>query len=154
MVGVVWNGRGAAAANRNTMNGSVVQSSERIGFFSMPELRNGRRAGWRFRCPEVCRALSAGGISAETRRAMPDATIHAIGELTEKLGPVLYRASLPNGKPILAHLSKPLADAAASFQQGARVVLELTPYDFDSARILGAEEENGGPRSSGPVPET
>jgi translation initiation factor IF-1 len=83
---------------------------------------------------------------------MPDATIHALGELTEKLGPVLYRASLPNGKSILAHLSKPLADAAASFPDGARVVLELTPYDFDSARILGDAEANGGDGSRGPTP--
>ncbi len=68
---------------------------------------------------------------------MPDATIHAAGELIERLGPVLYRATLPNGKIILAHLSKPLADAQASFPDGARVILELTPFDFDNARILG-----------------
>jgi len=67
---------------------------------------------------------------------MPDATIHAIGVLVERLGPVLYRTSLPNGKLTLAHLSKPLSDAAASFPVGARVIVELTPFDFDSARIL------------------
>lgn len=73
---------------------------------------------------------------------MPDATIHAVGILTEQLGPVLYRADLPNGKSILAHLSKPLADAAATFPVGARMVLELTPYDFDNARILGLADES------------
>jgi translation initiation factor IF-1 len=67
---------------------------------------------------------------------MPDATIHAVGVLVERLGPVLYRASLPNGKVTLAHLSKPLTDAGASFPEDARVILELTPYDFDTARIL------------------
>lgn len=76
---------------------------------------------------------------------MPDATIHAIAEILENLNPILYRASLPNGKIILAHLSKPLAIALATFENGARVVVELTPYDFDQARILGTAEGNSLP---------
>lgn len=68
----------------------------------------------------------------------PDATIHTHGKVLEAAGPVLYRVSLPNEKAILAHLSKPLADARASFDTGDTLVLELTPYDFDTARILGA----------------
>jgi translation initiation factor IF-1 len=68
---------------------------------------------------------------------MPDASIHAVGKILEKLNPVLYRAELPNGKIIVAHLSKPLADASASFADDDRVLLELTPFDFDNARILG-----------------
>ncbi|MEO0017968.1 MAG: Translation initiation factor [Verrucomicrobiota bacterium] len=67
---------------------------------------------------------------------MPDATIHTVGPVLERLGPVLYRTELPNGKLILAHLSKPLADAQTVFEPGQRVVMELTPYDFDQARIL------------------
>jgi len=67
---------------------------------------------------------------------MPDATIHTVGTILKKLGPILYRAALPNGKSIMAHLSKPLTEAAAEFSEGARVRLELTPYDFDQARIL------------------
>jgi|LakMenE18May11ns_1017448.scaffolds.fasta_scaffold9514385_1 translation initiation factor IF-1 len=67
---------------------------------------------------------------------MPDPTIHALGVLCERLRDVLYRADLPNGKRILAHLSKPLADRKVEFEPGTRVILELTPYDFDSARIL------------------
>jgi translation initiation factor IF-1 len=67
---------------------------------------------------------------------MPDATIHTHGIVIEQTGPVLYRVSLPNGKEIAAHLSKPLADAQASFQVADTLLLELTPYDFDSARIL------------------
>lgn len=69
---------------------------------------------------------------------MPDATIHTVGPVLERLGPVLYRTELPNGKLILAHLSKALADAEATFEPGQRVVLELTPYDFDQARILAS----------------
>ncbi len=71
-------------------------------------------------------------------RAMPDATIHTHGRILENRGPVLYRVSLPNGKIILAHLSKPLADESAEFQVDDLVLLEMTPYDFDQARILGS----------------
>ena len=55
----------------------------------------------------------------------------------ENLNPVLYRVELPNGKTIFAHLSKPLTVAKAAFAADERVVVELTPYDFDNARILG-----------------
>ena len=69
--------------------------------------------------------------------AMPDATIRAVGKILENLNPVLYRVALPNGKIILAHLSKPLTQAKAVFAADAHIVVELTPYDFDNARILG-----------------
>ena len=76
---------------------------------------------------------------------MPDATIHTLGEVVEVRGPVLYRVALPNGKVILAHLSKELADAGAVFGCGTQLLLELTPYDFDQARILSATGCQGGP---------
>ena len=66
---------------------------------------------------------------------MPDATIQTHGKVLETRGPVLYRVELPNGKVILAHLSKELADAGATFVAGDEL-LELTPFDFDQARIL------------------
>ena len=72
---------------------------------------------------------------------MTDPPIPAEGLLQEKLGPILYRVTLPNGKPVIAHLSKPLTDAQASFEPGSRVHLELTPYDFDIARITGIASE-------------
>jgi len=71
---------------------------------------------------------------------MPDATIHTCGKILEQAGPVLYRVSLPNGKVILAHLSKRLSDEAAVFAIGDDLLLELTPYDFDTARILGEQK--------------
>lgn len=71
---------------------------------------------------------------------MPDATIHTLGRVLENPAPVLYRVSLPNGKIILAHLSKRLADENAVFSSDDRVLLELTPYDFDTARILGLHQ--------------
>lgn len=72
-------------------------------------------------------------------RTMPDATIHTTGRVLKVLGPVLYQVSLPNGKVIAAHLSKELKDAAAEYQADMLLRLELTPYDFDTARILGVE---------------
>ena len=71
---------------------------------------------------------------------MPDATIHTLGRVLETRGPVLYRVSLPNGKIILAHLSKPLSEENAEFAINDELLLELTPYDFDTARILGRAE--------------
>ena len=68
---------------------------------------------------------------------MPDATIHTLGRVLETRSPVLYRVSLPNGKIILAHLSKALADEKAEFSVDDELRLELTPFDFDTARILG-----------------
>jgi translation initiation factor IF-1 len=54
-----------------------------------------------------------------------------------QLNPSLYRVSLPNGKVILAHLSKHQTEVGAVFAVGERIVAELTAYDFDQARILG-----------------
>jgi translation initiation factor IF-1 len=72
-----------------------------------------------------------------THFPMPDATIHTTGEVLEHPGPQLYRVALPNGKIILAHLSKTLAEQKPRFENGMRLLLELTPYDFETARILG-----------------
>jgi translation initiation factor IF-1 len=71
---------------------------------------------------------------------MPDVTIHTIGTILKTLGPILYRVELENGKTIMAHLSKPLTEAKAEFSVGDRLLLELTPYDFDQARILERTE--------------
>lgn len=73
-------------------------------------------------------------------RAMPDTAIHTHGQVLEILSPVLYRVALPNGKTLLAHLSKRLVSENAGFPPGGRVLLEFTPYDFDTARILGAAD--------------
>lgn len=68
---------------------------------------------------------------------MPDATVHTDARVMEHLNGPLYRVSLPNGKTILAHLSKPLSDQGAVFAVGDILRVELTPYDFDQGRILG-----------------
>jgi len=70
-------------------------------------------------------------------KAMPDTAIQTTGEVLERKGEILYRVRLMNGKVVLGHLSKPLTDARMEFPEGAAVLLEMTPYDFDQARILG-----------------
>ena len=70
-------------------------------------------------------------------RAMSDTAIQTTGEVLEPKGEILYRVRLMNGKVVLGHLSKPLTDARTEFPEGAAVLLEMTPYDFDQARILG-----------------
>ena len=71
---------------------------------------------------------------------VPDASIQTIGKILSHTHPVLFQAELSNGKIILAHLSRPLAKEGATFTPGQQVILELTPFDFDQARILGPAE--------------
>ncbi len=68
---------------------------------------------------------------------MSDTAIQTTGEILERKGEILYRVRLMNGKVVLGHLSKALTDARAEYPEGAYVLLEMTPYDFDQARILG-----------------
>lgn len=67
---------------------------------------------------------------------MKDASILTHGTVREQVKPVLFRVALPNGKEILAHLSKELAEAGAVFEPGDVLLVEMTPYDFDGGRIL------------------
>ncbi len=67
---------------------------------------------------------------------MSEAAIQTTGTILERKGEILYRVELMNGKVILGHLSKPLTDAKAEFPDGAKILLEMTPYDFDQGRIL------------------
>lgn len=53
----------------------------------------------------------------------------------------IYVAELPNGKKVLAHLSRQLRESGASFPEGTRVAVEMTAYDFDIARIVRAINE-------------
>jgi len=68
---------------------------------------------------------------------VPDSSIHTLGKVLEHRGELLYRVSLPNGKEILAHLGKEVKQRGDTFKLGQCLLLEMTPYDFDGARILG-----------------
>jgi translation initiation factor IF-1 len=61
--------------------------------------------------------------------------------IQEKLSPKHYRATLPNGKEIRVHLTPTAPDAWRDLPPGSRVVVEMTPYDFDHGRIAALLSE-------------
>ncbi|MFD0894826.1 hypothetical protein KBB96_04585 [Luteolibacter ambystomatis] len=65
-----------------------------------------------------------------------DPPVRTIATIEKPVGPNLYHAALPNGKIVIAHLSKPLLEEQTTFEAGQQVHVELTPYDFDTARIM------------------
>ena len=67
---------------------------------------------------------------------MPEQPIEAVGEVIEALGNGVFQLTLPNGKRVPGHLPKRLAGLADTITPGCQVKLELTPYDFDKARIV------------------
>ena len=66
---------------------------------------------------------------------MFDDCIRTEGTVHHALRPGLFAAFLKNGKPVTAHLSKALAASGTPIPDGSRVALDMTPYDFDQARI-------------------
>jgi len=64
-----------------------------------------------------------------------DDCLRARGTILRTLAPGLYEAALPNGKPVTSHLSKELAAAPPELPDGSVVMLELSPFDLDRARI-------------------
>lgn len=73
---------------------------------------------------------------------MSEAAIETIGTILERKGEILYAVELMNGKVMLGHLSKPLTDGKAEFTEGEKVLLEMTPFDFDGGRIVGLAPQN------------
>lgn len=71
---------------------------------------------------------------------MPEPPIQTVGVIREALGGPVFRVELPNGKPVIGHLPLRLAALAGSLSPGRRVVLEMTPFDFEKARIAGEAE--------------
>jgi translation initiation factor IF-1 len=57
-----------------------------------------------------------------------------------RTGDRTFIAALPNGKEIIAHLRTREAAKADSLQEGQKVRVELTTYDFSIGRIAGLQE--------------
>lgn len=70
---------------------------------------------------------------------MNEAPIIAVAEVARVLKPDLFELRLPNGKPTLGHFSKELRTEQPVLKAGDRVQVELTPFDFDAARISSVE---------------
>ncbi len=60
-------------------------------------------------------------------------TVEAI--VVEVMSHRVFTASLPNGKIVTAHIPSRKAGDSSPFKPGDQIVLEMTPYDFSSARI-------------------
>lgn len=66
---------------------------------------------------------------------MPSEPIETTGEVLLIYSERAFRVRLPNGKEVLAHPAKALASRLAEIIPGVRVRLEMTPFDFEKARI-------------------
>ena len=66
-----------------------------------------------------------------------DDCLRTRGVILKKLENGLHEAALPNGKRVISHLSKELAAAPPELPPDTVVMLELSPYDLDRARIAG-----------------
>ena len=68
---------------------------------------------------------------------MPETPIKTIGHIRTRLGEFVFELSLPNGKVIPGHIPKRLNALIPKITDGSYVDLEMTPYDFEKARIVG-----------------
>ena len=68
--------------------------------------------------------------------------VQTIGTVREVLSESVCLVELPNGKVTHGHLARALHETGFQLAPGARLRLELTPYDFSKARIAGAAEPN------------
>jgi len=68
---------------------------------------------------------------------MPETPITTIGEIHDLLTDHVFRVELANGKLVVGHLPRRLAECADHLATGDLVALEMTPYDFEKARIVG-----------------
>ena len=68
---------------------------------------------------------------------MPETPIKTIGKIHDLLPDHVFRVELANGKLVVGHLHRRLVKFAGQLSTGDLVALEMTPYDFEKARIVG-----------------
>ena len=64
-----------------------------------------------------------------------DDCLRTRGTILRTLENGLHEAALPNGKRVICHLSKELAANPPELPDHTVVMLELSPFDLDRARI-------------------
>ena len=94
--------------------------------------------------PRACRACKSppprGSLSAVRSSGTPhDDCLRPLGTLLRPLAEGLFEVSLPNGKKVVSHLSKELAANPPELPPGTIVLLEISPFDLDRARIARVE---------------
>lgn len=78
--------------------------------------------------------------SAALIRVMREPPITTVATVLAIRHEHLFDASLPNGKLVIAHVPKWLQKKMGPVEVGSRIKLELTPYDFSTARVAGLAE--------------
>lgn len=73
---------------------------------------------------------------------MFDPPIKATATVTGNLNSRVYQLELPNGKTTVGHVPKSLVAIHDQLTKGVTVELEMTPYDFEKARIVGILPNN------------
>lgn len=90
------------------------------------------------------RSSQARHLNCRARRVMLpavyEAPIQTEATIVHVRKPGVFDARLPNGKLTCAHVSKSLGSTAHDIPPGTRVLLDLTPFDFDTARIAAIIE--------------
>lgn len=66
---------------------------------------------------------------------MPSEPIVTTGKVLLVYNERAFQVRLPNGKKVIAHPAKALAARKGELVPGAEVSLEMTPFDFEKARI-------------------
>ena len=75
---------------------------------------------------------------------MPEAPIVTTGVIREVLSGRTFRVEVPNGKLVIGHLPSRLVGLAGQLVSGISVDLEMTPFDFEKARIVGRANNSDG----------
>ena len=65
-----------------------------------------------------------------------EGVIELEGTITEALPNAMFRVELSNGHKVLAHISGKMRQHYIRILPEDRVVVELSPYDLDRARIV------------------
>lgn len=64
-----------------------------------------------------------------------DDCVRAHGTILRTISAGLFEVALPNGKPVIGHLSKALAASPPELPANSVVLLEISPFDLDRCRI-------------------
>ena len=66
---------------------------------------------------------------------VPTEPITTTGEVLKIFSDRAFQVALPNGKEVIAHPAKSMFERKDEIVPEAKVTLEMTPFDFEKARI-------------------
>ena len=77
--------------------------------------------------------------------------IEVEGKVLAVLPGTMFRVQLENGHEVLAHISGKLRKNFIKIGVGDSVRMEMSPYDFDKARIIFRLQRTSVPRKNAPI---